>query len=76
VEMTVLAQQAALILWYERLGFQRTGETRRFLAHPRYARPQRDDLYFVVLRKHLQHRPGAGWPDLLPPTHPRTGESS
>jgi ribosomal protein S18 acetylase RimI-like enzyme len=53
LEMTVLGQQEALILWYERLGFRRTGETRRFPADPRYARPQRDDLHFVVLRKHL-----------------------
>jgi ribosomal protein S18 acetylase RimI-like enzyme len=53
LEMTVLGQQEALILWYERLGFRRTGETRRFPADSRYARPQRDDLYFVVLRKHL-----------------------
>ncbi len=62
LEMTVLAQQAALILWYERLGFQRTGETRPFPADPRYARPQRDDLYFVVLRKPLGHGPA---PDRL-----------
>jgi ribosomal protein S18 acetylase RimI-like enzyme len=62
LEMTVLAQQTALILWYERLGFQRTGETRRFPADPRHAVPQRDDLYFVVLRKHLERRPG---PDRL-----------
>jgi ribosomal protein S18 acetylase RimI-like enzyme len=53
MEMTVLAQQQALILWYERLGFKPTGETTRFPADARYARPQRDDLYFVVLRKNL-----------------------
>jgi len=53
MEMTVLAQQEALIRWYERLGFQRTGETRRFPADARHARARRDDLYFVVLRKHL-----------------------
>lgn len=53
LELTVLAQQQALILWYERLGFRRTGETRPFPADPLYARPKRDDLHFVVLRKQL-----------------------
>lgn len=53
LEITVLAQQAALILWYERLGFERTGEVRPFPADGRYARPKRDDLHFVVLRKVL-----------------------
>jgi N-acetylglutamate synthase-like GNAT family acetyltransferase len=51
LEITVLAQQAALILWYERLGFERTGEVRPFPVDARYARPKRDDLHFVVLRK-------------------------
>jgi len=49
----VLAQQDKLIAYYERRGFTRTGETRPFPADPRYARPRRDDLYFVVLVKDL-----------------------
>jgi ribosomal protein S18 acetylase RimI-like enzyme len=53
LEMTVLAQQVKLIGWYERLGFRRTGETRPFPADGTYARPLRDDLYFVVLAKPL-----------------------
>ncbi len=53
LEMTVLAQQDKLIAYYERRGFRRTGETRPFPADPRYARPLRDDLYFVVLVKDL-----------------------
>jgi ribosomal protein S18 acetylase RimI-like enzyme len=53
LEMTVLAQQDKLIAYYERRGFRRTGETRPFPADPRYARPRRDDLYFVVLVKDL-----------------------
>ena len=53
LEMTVLAQQDKLIAYYERRGFRRTGETRPFPDHPRYARPLRDDLYFVVLVKDL-----------------------
>lgn len=56
LELTVLAQQQAPILWYERLGFKSTGETRPFPADPRYARPKRDDLYFVVLRKELDEQ--------------------
>jgi hypothetical protein len=51
--MTVLAQQDKLIAYYERRGFRRTGETRPFPADPRYARPLRDDLHFVVLVKAL-----------------------
>jgi RimJ/RimL family protein N-acetyltransferase len=53
LEITVLAQQTALVHWYERLGFERTGELRPFPADVRYARPKRDDLHFVVLRKVL-----------------------
>jgi ribosomal protein S18 acetylase RimI-like enzyme len=53
LEMTVLAQQDKLIAYYERRGFRRTGQTRPFPADPRYARPLRDDLYFVVLEKPL-----------------------
>jgi len=53
LEMTVLAQQDKLIAYYERRGFARTGETRPFPADSRYARPRRDDLYFVVLVKDL-----------------------
>jgi hypothetical protein len=51
--MTVLAPQEALIAYYERRGFRRTGETRPFPADPRYARPLRDGLRFVVLEKSL-----------------------
>lgn len=53
MEITVLAQQAALLAWYERLGFRRTGEQRPFPADPKSARPLRDDLHFVVLTKDL-----------------------
>jgi ribosomal protein S18 acetylase RimI-like enzyme len=56
LEMTVLAPQEALIAYYERRGFRRTGETRPFPADPRYARPLRDGLYFVVLEKALPSR--------------------
>jgi len=53
LEMTVLAQQEALIAYYERRGFVRTGEIRPFPSDPVFARPLRDDLTFVVLRKDL-----------------------
>ena len=53
LEMTVLAPQDKLIAYYERRGFQRTGETRPFPADPTYARPLVDGLYFVVLEKPL-----------------------
>lgn len=54
MEMTVIAQRAELIAWYERRGYQRTGETRPFpYGDERFGRPRRDDLVFVVLRKDL-----------------------
>lgn len=47
VEMTVIDSRAALIAWYERRGYVRTGETRPF--------PVRRDppITFVVLEKQL-----------------------
>lgn len=52
LEMTVIAQRADLIAWYERLGFVPTGERRPFpYGDERFGRPQRDDLEFVVLRR-------------------------
>jgi ribosomal protein S18 acetylase RimI-like enzyme/ketosteroid isomerase-like protein len=56
MELEVLAQQASLRAWYERLGFAPTGETRPFPAHPEYAIPRRDDLLLVVLAKPLDGR--------------------
>ncbi len=60
LEMTVLAQQDKLIAWYERLGFHRTGEIRPFPTDPVYARPLREDLYFVVLTKELANKSLSG----------------
>jgi ribosomal protein S18 acetylase RimI-like enzyme len=52
--MTVIAQRADLIAWYERLGFARTGETRPFpYGDERFGVPKRPDLEFVVLAKSL-----------------------
>lgn len=54
VEMTVIAQRAELIAWYERRGYAPTGETRPFpYGDERFGRPLRDDLHFVVLAKRL-----------------------
>jgi ribosomal protein S18 acetylase RimI-like enzyme len=53
MEITVLAQQTALLAWYERLGFRVTGEQRPFPADPAFARPLVDGLHFVVLTKDL-----------------------
>ena len=54
MRMTVIAQRAELIAWYERRGYRRTGETAPFFyGDPRFGLPKRDDLYFVVLEKTL-----------------------
>ena len=54
MEMTVIAQRAELIAWYERCGYALTGERRPFpAADPRFGLPRRDDLVFVVLTRSL-----------------------
>jgi len=54
VEMTVIAQRAELIAWYERRGYALTGERRPFPhGDPRFGLPRRDDLIFVVMEKTL-----------------------
>jgi ribosomal protein S18 acetylase RimI-like enzyme len=58
MEMTVLAQRAELVAWYERRGYIRTGETRDFpYGDPSVGIPRRDDLHFVVLTKKLTAAP-------------------
>ena len=43
-----------LLAWYERRGYALTGERRPFPSRdPRFGRPRRDDLEFVVLEKRL-----------------------
>lgn len=52
VHMTVIAQRAELIAWYERRGYRATGETAPFpYGDARFGEPLRPDLHFVVLRK-------------------------
>jgi len=54
VHMTVIAQRAELIAWYERRGYRATGETAPFpYGDARFGEPLRSDLHFVVLRKVL-----------------------
>jgi ribosomal protein S18 acetylase RimI-like enzyme len=54
LELTVIRQRDALIAWYERRGYVRTGGTKPFpYGDARFGIPRRDDLEFVVLRKTL-----------------------
>jgi ribosomal protein S18 acetylase RimI-like enzyme len=55
IEMTVVNIRFALIAWYERRGYRKTGENRPFpYGDNRFGTPTRDDLEFAVLEKHLQ----------------------
>ncbi|WP_100261068.1 GNAT family N-acetyltransferase [Qipengyuania seohaensis] len=47
LEMTVITQRSSLISWYQRRGFERTGETRPFPV------PRDPPLEFAVLAKRL-----------------------
>ena len=52
--MGVLNVRDALIAWYERRGYQRTGKTEPFpYGDNRFGTPLRDDLEFVILEKQL-----------------------
>lgn len=54
LRMTVIVQRDALIAWYQRRGYARTGERRPFpYGDPRFGLPKRDDLEFEVLAKQL-----------------------
>jgi ribosomal protein S18 acetylase RimI-like enzyme len=54
LELTVIRQREALIAWYERRGYVRTGASKPFpYGDERFGLPRRDDLEFVVLRKTL-----------------------
>ncbi len=57
MRMTVIEQRAELIAWYERRGYQRTGEYRPFpYGDERFGIPRRDDLRFEWLVKTLAGR--------------------
>lgn len=54
IRMGVLNVRDALIAWYERRGYTRSGKTQPFpYGDSRFGRPLRDDLEFVVLEKRL-----------------------
>jgi GNAT superfamily N-acetyltransferase len=54
IKMSVVNVRAALIDWYKRRGYFLTAETKPFpYGDTRFGKPQRDDLYFVVLRKRV-----------------------
>lgn len=54
IQMTVVNVRDILIAWYERRGYNVTGESRPFpYGDERFGRPLRDDLHFVVLEKDI-----------------------
>lgn len=54
MEMTVIAQRPELIAYYERRGYDLTGQSRPFpMDDPRFGVPLREDLRFVVMEKAL-----------------------
>jgi ribosomal protein S18 acetylase RimI-like enzyme len=55
IDMTVITQRDALIAWYERRGYRRTGEYSPFpYGDARFGIPRRDDLRFERLTKPLR----------------------
>ncbi len=59
IRMTVIDCRAELIAWYERRGYNRTGEKLPFpYRDPRYGIPRRDDLQFEVMIKPLRDTAG------------------
>ncbi|GAB3546917.1 GNAT family N-acetyltransferase [Spirosoma fluminis] len=53
VTMTVISQRHELISWYERRGYERTGEVQPFpMDNPRFGLP-RQPLEFIVMKKRL-----------------------
>ncbi len=55
MKMTVISRRSELIAWYERLGYQRTGEIMPFPKAER-TRATPPDLHFIVLEKPLGAR--------------------
>ena len=65
IRMTVVNHRDTLIAWYQRRGYQLTGELQPFpYDDTRFGTPRRPDLAFVVLEK-------AVTPIGAPPAHPR-----
>jgi GNAT superfamily N-acetyltransferase len=54
IRITVLHVRDELIAWYERRGYRATGETEPFpYGDPRFGRPEREDLHFLVFEKEM-----------------------
>jgi ribosomal protein S18 acetylase RimI-like enzyme len=54
VYMTVIGQRTELVTWYEKQGYQKTGETKPFpYGDERFGLPKVADLHFVVLQKKI-----------------------
>jgi ribosomal protein S18 acetylase RimI-like enzyme len=54
IEITVLNVREALIAWYDRRGYRRTGAKRPFpYGDARFGKPTRDDLEFFVFERNL-----------------------
>ena len=61
IEITVIEAREELLAWYERRGYERTGELRPFpYSDVRFGMPLRDDLRCVVLRRELPPSPVTG----------------
>lgn len=55
MRMTVINMREALIAWYLRRGYHKTGETEPFpYGDDRFGAPLRDDLSFLVLERDLE----------------------
>jgi predicted N-acetyltransferase YhbS len=54
MRISVIQVREALMAWYERRGYGKTGETKEFpYGDERFGRPLRGDLFFVVLEKRI-----------------------
>ena len=54
MDLEVIGQRESLIAYYARRGYRATGDTAPFpYGDERFGIPQRDDLYFAVLRRAL-----------------------
>ena len=70
MEITVLSLRPELVAWYERRGYEKTGERTPFpYGDDKWGLPKRADLEFYVLRKSLTSitSPGAGGGGSTPP---------
>jgi uncharacterized protein (TIGR00290 family) len=59
LEIDVIELLAPLIAWYERQGFERTGEVRPFPVRPGHAEPVVEDLKMITMRATLADNPYA-----------------